>query len=170
MNYFSDYVTRDDIRNAYRRLAKVLHPDVGGSTEKMQTLNAQYDEAMDKATRAEMPDRSEGSYSFQSSTNKKIREAIEKAIRYPFLQVELCGWWVWVSGTTKRGITEDNDAAIDALKTAGYRWSGDKSKWYFAGIPAKGRGEDMGHIRAKYGSQTFKAKAGKKAETAGELS
>lgn len=164
MGYFTEFKTRETIRDQYRKLAKMLHPDVGGSTEQMQNLNAQYDAAMDAATRSEMPDRSEGSYTHQAATNQKIREAIEKAIAYPFLQVELCGWWVWVSGATKRGITESNDQAIDTLKAAGYRWSGDKSKWYFAGIPAKARGETMDRIRNKYGSQEFKGKAAEKTE------
>ncbi len=35
-------ITREDIRNQYRFLAKKHHPDIGGDTEKMEQLNAAY--------------------------------------------------------------------------------------------------------------------------------
>ncbi len=37
--------SRDEIEKAYRRRAKTAHPDHGGSTEAMATLNVAYDEA-----------------------------------------------------------------------------------------------------------------------------
>ena len=38
--------SRDDIRNAYRALARIHHPDVGGIEEDFKRLRAAYDEAM----------------------------------------------------------------------------------------------------------------------------
>ncbi|HHO42577.1 MAG TPA: J domain-containing protein [Epsilonproteobacteria bacterium] len=37
------YITREDIKNRYRHLAKKLHPDVGGSAEEMERLNRAYE-------------------------------------------------------------------------------------------------------------------------------
>lgn len=38
--------TRDDIRNAFRALARIHHPDVGGNAEDFKRLHAAFDEAM----------------------------------------------------------------------------------------------------------------------------
>jgi hypothetical protein len=38
--------TRSDIRNAYRALVRVHHPDVGGTDEDFKRLRAAYDEAL----------------------------------------------------------------------------------------------------------------------------
>ncbi|MCF6205989.1 MAG: DnaJ domain-containing protein [Sulfurovum sp.] len=35
-------ITKEDIRKQYRFLAKKNHPDIGGSEEKMERLNAAY--------------------------------------------------------------------------------------------------------------------------------
>ena len=36
------FVTREDIKNQYRFLAKKYHPDVGGDAKKMEQLNHAY--------------------------------------------------------------------------------------------------------------------------------
>ena len=40
MNYFTHCKTLDELKAEYRRLAKQNHPDLGGSTEEMQRINA----------------------------------------------------------------------------------------------------------------------------------
>jgi hypothetical protein len=42
--------TRDDIRKAYRRLAKVRHPDAGGSAEDFRLLRRSYEQALIECT------------------------------------------------------------------------------------------------------------------------
>ena len=102
----------------------------------------------------EMPGRTEASYDFQAGTNRKIREAVEAALKHTILTVEVTGWWIWVSGTAKRGTSPANDAALDALQKAGYHWHSAKKLWYYAGIPSKNRREwSMDEIRNTYGSK-----------------
>ena len=36
------FITREDIKNQYRFLAKKYHPDVGGDAERMERLNHAY--------------------------------------------------------------------------------------------------------------------------------
>lgn len=38
--------SKDQARRSRARLAKIYHPDAGGSTEMMQRVNAAFDEAM----------------------------------------------------------------------------------------------------------------------------
>ncbi|NOR54922.1 MAG: DnaJ domain-containing protein [Sulfurovum sp.] len=35
-------ITREDVKNQYRFLAKKNHPDLGGNAEKMEAINAAY--------------------------------------------------------------------------------------------------------------------------------
>ena len=161
--FFTPTMTRDEIKQAYRNLAKRYHPDMGGDTATMQQLNAEYTAAMDTATRREMPGRSEASYTHQAATNETIRAKMEEALKvaqqFPFLEVEICGYWLWIHGTSKRGTSPENDAALDALRAAGYRFAHQKKLWYFATIPSRSRREsDMDEIRASHGS-TFAQRA-----------
>jgi hypothetical protein len=43
--YFQNCTTLDALRKELRRLAKLHHPDVGGSLATMQDINAQYEQA-----------------------------------------------------------------------------------------------------------------------------
>lgn len=42
-NYFKDCANQQDAKTIFRRLAKSLHPDMGGSDEEMSQLKEQYD-------------------------------------------------------------------------------------------------------------------------------
>lgn len=42
MIYFKECQTLDDVKVRYRTLAKIFHPDCGGSNELMQKLNDEY--------------------------------------------------------------------------------------------------------------------------------
>ena len=44
-----------DVKNAYRRLAQVNHPDLGGDVELFSLLNASYQEALAYAQRVPCP-------------------------------------------------------------------------------------------------------------------
>lgn len=64
------------------------------------------------------------------------------------LRVEVCGTWMWVTGTEK-----GNEVHRNAVK--GFRWSAKKKAWYLkpAGTPARrSRGWTMEKIRDAYGS------------------
>ena len=57
MKYFIECKTLDELKKEYRRLAMIHHPDVGGTVEAMQAINAEFEAlfpvfrmAQDKAT------------------------------------------------------------------------------------------------------------------------
>lgn len=168
-NWFAGCQTAEQVKIEYRRLCKLWHPDLGTPekaaerTVKMQEINAVYaiasaryrqEEMREKAKKYNRPEPTEQDYTDAAAVDERIRQAIEQIIRFEFLEVEICGLWVWIGGTQKRGTGPENDDALDALMAAGFKWSHNKSKWYFAGVPAGGWGKHtMDEIRRSYGSQ-----------------
>ncbi len=159
--YFDGCTTAEEVKNEYRRLCKLWHPDLGPKeqaaerTKIMQEINAEYarasamfrqDEMREKARQHGRPEPTQKDYTDAAAVDECIRAAIEKIITLDGLEIEICGLWVWVGGETK--------PHRDALKAAGYKWAAKKLKWYFAGVPAGGfRAFDMDEIRQRYGSQ-----------------
>ncbi|MBQ8698748.1 MAG: molecular chaperone DnaJ [Schwartzia sp.] len=123
------------LRREYKKAASKIHPDHGGSEEQMAKLNEEY-----KQKEALL------------GIDAELREAIEKIITLPNINIELCGTWVWVSGDTK--------ASKDAIKAAGYRWAHKKMMWYYRKADdvstGRGKGKSMAYIRNKYGSEELK--------------
>jgi hypothetical protein len=82
-------------------------------------------------------------YTDAAAVDERIPEAIEKIVTLEGLEIEICGLWVWVGGTTRPHKQE--------LKAAGYSWAPQKEKWYFAGvrrrIPSIRDGRDPPAIR-----------------------
>jgi curved DNA-binding protein CbpA len=179
-DYFQNCTTAEEVKIEYRRLCKQWHPDLGPKEEssirtaKMQEINAAYaqvsaryrqEEMRQKAKAKGRPEPTEQDYTDAAATDERIRQAIEKIIVFEFLEIEICGLWVWVAGTQKRGTGADNDAALDALMSAGYKWASEKKRWYFAGVPAGGFAKfKMEDIRSRYGSRIVKPSRGDRRE------
>lgn len=126
-----------------------LHPDLGGSTKEMQKLNFQYQKAL-KA----------GNLFYQKHESKnesvKFPEIIEQVIFLPFINIEIVGDWIWITGNTK--------PVKDEIKKAGFWFSKDKTAWYYR--PAEysfkryknAPKNSLDEIRNKYGSETIENK------------
>lgn len=147
--YFANCATSDEIKAEYHKLAKANHPDLGGNTATMQTINTEYAFEINKAIRAEKPGKTEQEYTDLAEVNEVVRRAVEAIVNLPSITIEICGLWVWVSGNTI--------AVKGEIKAAGYRWASKKKMWYFAGVPASSFGKtDMDDIRSRYGSEVVK--------------
>ena len=149
MKYFTNIRTLDELKAAYRRLALKCHPDMGGSTEIMQEINAEHDALFEQLKRQHNAHAYEDPAT--TETAEEFREILD--VLLPGLTVELCGSWLWISGETRQH--------KDALKAAGCRWSSSKTMWYWR-HPEDARGHyrgkrSMNEIRSKYGSQVFDA-------------
>lgn len=148
-NFFENCRTLDELKAEYRRLARIYHPDMGGDTETMQQINAQYEATFNRLNGSSAQPKTE--------TAAEFIAVIDALMKLRSITVELCGSWLWISGETK--------AVREELKAAGCRWASKKAMWYWhpAGQGSKSRGGSvpMEDIRGKYGSRIL-AGAGRK--------
>lgn len=151
MKYFANCKTLEDLKKEYRRLAMLHHPDVGGTVEEMQAINAAYDALHEVLKQAHNQTADE--YHQTTETPEEFRQIIETLLRMDGLEVELCGSWLWIGGNTR--------AHKEELKAAGCRWSSNKKLWYWRHAEEGHRwhkgNKTMNQIRSKYGSQTFRS-------------
>lgn len=85
----------------------------------------------------------------------RLNAAMKVCIGLDGATVELIGAWIWISFQAK-----PSPVVIDTLKATGCKWSAQRSKWYFAGVPSSGkrgrRSTPEEELRKKYGSQRVK--------------
>ena len=147
--YFQNVKTLDELKKQYRRLAMQWHPDAGGDTATMQAINAEHDHLFELLK--EQHNAAADEYHQTTEAPHEFRDIIDFLIKFGDLEVVLVGSWLWVGGNTK--------AHKDELKAAGFRWSQNKSRWYWHHPEPNHkwrRGKStMDEIRQKYGSQTF---------------
>jgi curved DNA-binding protein CbpA len=147
MKHFINCNTIEELKQQYRKLAKLHHPDNGGNAETMKRINAEYDELFKILQRQ---------YNANAKADKQnterpeeFRELIEKLIKLDGVIIEICGSWVWLSGNTYKH--------RDIIKELGFLWSKGKKMWYLGEFSNKKRGSmPMEQIRNRYGSKKYK--------------
>ncbi|MBS1975509.1 MAG: J domain-containing protein [Bacteroidetes bacterium] len=146
MIYFNGCTTIVELKVAYKKLAKQNHPDLGGDTATMQAINKEY--AFACAHISKNSDFSDEHADSEIRLSELYREAIEKIIHLPAINIEVVGHWIWVTGNTY--------AARKELKEAGFYFAAKKLAWYFRSDAFKTRGgkKTLDEIRRKYGAET----------------
>lgn len=155
MKWFAACGTLDEVKALYKKLAKHYHPDLGGDTETMQTINKEYAFASAKAIKGNNLSDEETENEMRFS--EEYREAIEKIIHLEGIIIELVGYWIWVTGNTFAVKTD--------LKNAGFLFASKKLAWYFRSGEYKvnkGGKKSLDEIRSKYGSEILKHNKNKK--------
>ena len=155
--YFKNVDTLEALRRQYRDLLKVNHPDNGGDVAKMQEINAEYDRLFkllkDKHERKTAGNTENGSKAdfnimkYDFSEDQKLREVLQKIISFSGITIDVVGCFIWVDGSTYQ-YKED-------LKAIGFRWSGQRKKWYWSNGEYRKRGNSKlsyADIQNKYGS------------------
>ena len=111
-NYFIDIKGINEAKKVYKRLAKILHPDMdGGDTESFKILNSVYTDLIE--------------HKIYFSSNIKIDIELEKIIslilHFENITIELIGSWNWVSNVDYKDKT-----IINKLKELGFKWASKK--------------------------------------------
>jgi curved DNA-binding protein CbpA len=120
VNYFKNVSNIEELKVEYRRLAKQYHPDMSKSVDTTKIfveIVAQYDKlfALLKDIKSKDAEKHE--------VNSDFKTVIDKLIKFSDINVEIVGYWVWVSGNTynhRQDMTE-----------IGLKWSGSNKKWYW---------------------------------------
>ena len=153
MAYFENIKSLEDLKNQYKALVKINHPDAGGSVEVMQAINAEYDQLFNWLKAAHNMKATANGRDQMTEAPEEFRETISKLIHLSGLIIEICGSWIWVSGETYMH--------REALKAAGCRWASKKAMWYWRNESDACRSRhchSIEQIREKYGSERFKSK------------
>lgn len=157
MKWFKNPETLEDLKKQYKRLALKHHPDLGGNTQEMQEINTEYEVLFVRLK--DTHKNAEGEF-YQSrtattETASEFMDIIEKLIHMDGIEIEVCGSWVWVTGNTK--------PHKEALKALAFRWSINKSAWYFHRDKYRKRGKKsltLDEIRGFYGSEKISMERG----------
>ena len=153
--HFENISTLEELRQQYKELLKIHHPDNGGDLEIMKEINAEYDR-MFKI----LKDQHENNNADQANTNtdynnmkydfaedEKQREMLNKIIHFNSIDIELVGAWIWVSGNTY--------ACKKELKELGFKWANQKKMWCWHSEAFRKKSRktlSMDDIRNYYGS------------------
>lgn len=170
MTYFSHCKDENEVRQEYRKLALEHHPDKGGDTKTMQEINAQYQAKMDSLRKFGPQQTNDEGFKYQE-TEEMAQEFIEKMqaiLKFEGIEIEVCGSWIWLSGETKKYkdyLGRDKEVDGQTIKGAGFTWHKKKKVWFWGPKSTRrkiGTTMSMDHIRAKYGSRSYRAKQDEK--------
>ena len=156
LKYFNGEETIDTLRAAWKRLVMQLHPDKGGNHESFTAMKNEYDYLCGLRAACELgranEKHEEPKYTRESEI--ALREMIEKLVRVPGIQIEICGTWLWITGNTFMQHT--------TLSALGLKFSGSKKAWYYAASIRKtfwkGR-YSLQQIRNRFGSEKIESTA-----------
>lgn len=150
--------TLDDLKKAYKNLAKKLHPDKGGDTAKFQAMQNEYDLLVNEILKT-------GNLNTQQVKNEVeldeiFKEIVNALIPYENLNIEIIGTWIWLSGTFNDLAPLTKKYGNGLLDSLGFKWASNKKMYYLdtTGKGTKNKKEmSIDAIRNKYGSQAIKS-------------
>lgn len=137
--HFENITGINEAKKVYKTLAKLLHPDVGGSDEEFKILNSIYNDFIEHKI----------FFSNESKIDLEIEKIISQILHYENITIELIGSWIWLSGDTK--------AIKERLKELNFKWASQKKMWYYGEMKSKNpHPKSIDEIKSKYETKTFK--------------
>lgn len=158
MKYFNGIDSLKALKSMYYKLAKKYHPDVEGGNEAiMKEINNEYDIAFNRLKNENNINAGAGQQGFKHTeeTPDAFKNIINRLMKCEGLDIEICGYWVWLSGNTYQH--------RELIKSIGFKFSSSKKSWYFDTLGGTRKkfyrgNTPMDEIRAKYGSIKYTGK------------
>ena len=145
--YFTGVKTAEELKKAFREMAKKLHPDCGGDAEAFKQMRQEYAEAWERVKNHHVNADGEHYERETEETPEQFMDIVEAFIHFDDFTVEVIGSWLWVTGNTQEHRAE--------LKAAGLKYAGRKQAWYFHFGAYRKRSKKeytMDELREEYGS------------------
>ena len=149
--YFTECKTAEELKKAYRKIVKELHPDAGGDEEEFKAMQAEFSAAWERLKNVHTNKDGEEYKKETTETAAEFMNIIEELLKLEGIEIEICGAWIWCSGNTK--------PYKEIFKKLHFRWSQMKSAWYYHTEPYKkhhGKELSLDEIRNMYGSTRYK--------------
>ena len=141
MNHYFTGLNPDEAKKKFKKLCVELHPD------NKETGNS---EAF-KRMFSEFQNLSEGTGTNETNETKiemseKMQNVILELSKYDFINMFICGSWLWISGNTFQ--------IKEKLKELECKFAPNKKMWFYTEIKSSGRGNmNIEEIKNKYGSK-----------------
>ena len=131
----------NEAKKVFKMLARLLHPDVGGSEEEFKILKNVYDDIVEHKIY----------FSSGAKFDIELEKIISQILHFEDIIIEVVGSWIWLSGETK--------VIKNTLKDIGFKWASKKKMWYYGEMKGRSHKEkSLDEIKGKYGCTTLKGK------------
>jgi len=138
---FENVTGLNEAKKIFKKLAKELHPDIGGSEEEFKILKNVYDDIVEHKIY----------FSADCKFDLELEKIISQILHFENITIEVVGSWIWLSGDTK--------IIKDKLKELNFKWASKKKMWYYGEMKGKNpKQKSMDEIKNKYGCTTLRSK------------
>lgn len=145
--WFVDVNSIDELKKRYKELCFQHHPDRGGDTVTMQSINIEYHYLL-KDWKSRVNSNAD-EVNQEMEIEEELMAKIQEIIGLDGIEIEVCGLWIWLSGNTYpyRKILKGKEFLF-AIHKKMWFWRPMYAKCYFKRKECL----DMEEIRDKYGS------------------
>ena len=141
LKWFKGVTNQKEAKSLYHKLCRQYHPDLGGSVETMQQINAEFESIYDKLPTGSRENSNKGRSSEERQTNgnnttrqtaQRFMKIIQRLVKVEGLKIEIVGAWIWLSGDTFK--------CLKLIKDMGFKYSAKHKKYYLADGESSRRG------------------------------